>query len=654
MTAETGHQHESLEPGDLDVTQDTFTRRQVMSGIGAGLLTVGCGSLMGRRRGSDQFTAGEDWPGGTYHSDITFTRRTTIDAGNTVTLDPDRDIVVTFAMTNASGGQGTTGLIVYGSLVSRPNPGHAHQFKFNGSFSETHFTGATSADNGDAIVDSDIGIWIRDGGRLDLHGTPRTRLARLNAAGNPGDSSVAMNVPKDWETGDVLVIAGTAPTTTSGFFDTSEMFTVGMGTTPTRLCLASYKDGPNSLQVAHRPVSVAGHVYYPEILNLSSNLAVHGAPTRRIHIHICQPNHGARHIIDNVEISNMGPRDVSGNGFRGRYPLHFHDCGGNTSGLVVESCVIHSCGSHAFVPHMSKGITLSNCVTHNTQDIAYWWDDGDQTDSCTWTNCVASNCYATAASFQLGITNHSTISDCISICQQGEATSSGYLWPKTSNRTGGFWTMTDCIAHNSRDLGMYPYLNNFVSDSPVHSGFVAYNCGGAGSEHGAYGNYIRFRKMRIAHCGGAPLDPPVDGSLVLEMASPSPTNLVYYDDCSFDASCLSYSALVIKWTAGKTATPAQFLNCRFDNALGRAVSCINAGDSATQLTRTDFIGCTVDGASLRPSDIELAGVLPGTTFRIQDQSDSISATKLSSDGSVTKISAFYPSRAELNPEPTIT
>jgi hypothetical protein len=291
---------------------------------------------------------------------------------------------------------------------------------------------------------------------------------------------------------------------------------------------------------------------------------------------------------------------------------------------------------------MSDGITLSNCVSHETEDVAYWWDDGDETDGCTWTGCVASSCYKTAASFQLGITDHSVVRDCVSICQRGGATSSGFTWPGTSNSTRGFWVMTDCVAHNSTDLGMYPYLNNFVT-GPIADGFVGFNCGGAGSEHGAYGNYLRFQNVDIANCGGRPLSPPVQAALELETVNPNPTPLVYYDTCSFDASNLCPSALVIKWTHGVASSPVGFLNCTFQGFTDRAVNCINSWDTGTRPTFVDFIGCTVEGRSMTDQDVRLSGVVPGTIFRFQDDPVSpVTVVQLNSDGTTVPIPSFYP------------
>jgi hypothetical protein len=240
------------------------------------------------------------------------------------------------------------------------------------------------------------------------------------------------------------------------------------------------------------------------------------------------------------------------------------------------------------------------------------------------------------------MTDRSVIDHCVSFCQEGGATSSGFTWPGTSNPTHGYWVMTDCLAHNSTDLGMYPYLNNAVP-SPPADGFVAFNCGGAGSEHGAYGNFLRFKNVAIASCGGRPLSPSVQAALELEMVNSSPLGLIYYNGCSFDASQLCPAALVIKWTAGITQGPVGFLNCSFLGFTDSAVNCINAGDGGIRFTWTDFIGCTVNGRPMTYQDVSLWGVVPGTIFRFQDDPlNPTTVVQLNSDGSHFSMTPFYP------------
>ena len=610
-------------------TPRQLTRRAVVAGMGLGGMVVAAGPLLRRR---PPLTPASIWPGGTYSSDVTLSGRTVIPAGTVVTLDPHADVVVTLVMDNVV--RLDAGLIVRGTLVSQPDAGHHHEFAITGPFQESHFMGASGS--GDAVVPSDIGIWVRDGGSLSLQGSPRTRLSYLTADAPAGASALTCAVPPDWQVGDLVVIAGTSPSTTAGFDRSSETFAIGAGTTGTTLVL----DG--TLVHDHPGVVVDGNRHYPEVINLSSNLTVHGGgPTQRSHLHLCQPTAGRAHVLNNVEIFDMGPRSATG-GFRGRYPLHFHDCGNNLAGLVVESVVVHDSGFHAFVPHMSGGITLSHCVSHHTRDVAYWWDDGDETDACTWSGCVASSCFGTPAAFQLGITDRSVIEDCVSFCQQGKATSSAFAWPGTSNRSAGFWVMTNCLAHNSTDLGMYPYLNNAVP-SPPADGFVAFNCGGAGSEHGAYGNRLRFMNVAIGSCGGRPLAPSVQAALELEMVNSIALPQIYYSSCSFDASQLCPAALVIKWTAGITQAPVGFLNCSFSGFTDSAVNCINAGDGSTRFTWTDFIGCTVNGRPMTYQDVRLSAVVPGTIFRFQDDPlNPSTVVQLNSDGSHFSISPFYP------------
>lgn len=107
------------------------------------------------------------------------------------------------------------------------------------------------------------------------------------------------------------------------------------------------------------------------------------------------------------------------------------------------------------------------------------------------------------------------------------------------------------------------------------------------------------------------------------------------------------------WSSGHQDGQARrfsFWGAGFDNArtqaLGRhvvsyAVNCVNAENEATHPTKTDFIGCTVNGRSMATSDIHLESVLSGTVFRIQTTADpkSAAAWQLASDGRTTRIKA---------------
>ena len=58
-------------------------------------------------------------------------------------------------------------------------------------------------------------------------------------------------------------------------------------------------------------------------------------------------------------------------------------------GSIVRGTVIRDAGSHAYVTHMSHGITIEDSISYNTFDEAYWWDSGDESHDVVYDRCVA-------------------------------------------------------------------------------------------------------------------------------------------------------------------------------------------------------------------------------------------------------------------------
>ena len=56
---------------------------------------------------------------------------------------------------------------------------------------------------------------------------------------------------------------------------------------------------------------------------------------------------------------------------------------------VVTGTVIRDCGSHAFVPHMSNGISFTDCIAYDVNEDAYWWDAPDQSNDVHYQHCMA-------------------------------------------------------------------------------------------------------------------------------------------------------------------------------------------------------------------------------------------------------------------------
>src|SRR5881396_2302260 len=98
---------------------------------------------------------------------------------------------------------------------------------------------------------------------------------------------------------------------------------------------------------------------------------------------------------------------------------------------------------HAFVPHMSNGITLQDCISHNTFEDAFWYDpSSSQTDilmsnDLVWDRCVASLAQVDPAfrgyrltGFNLGQGMNNVIRNSVAVGNQGNYTASGFMWPE--------------------------------------------------------------------------------------------------------------------------------------------------------------------------------------------------------------------------------
>ena len=81
----------------------------------------------------------------------------TVPAGHTLRFDPASDTTLEL----------TGNLVVMGTLEMKPRPGVRHTLRFVG-VDEAAFVGG-----GMEVLDSDVGLWVMDQGRLDIEGAPR-------------------------------------------------------------------------------------------------------------------------------------------------------------------------------------------------------------------------------------------------------------------------------------------------------------------------------------------------------------------------------------------------------------------------------------------------------------------------------------------------
>ena len=454
-------------------------RRLVLTGLAAALLGIGLVASQPSRRNLD---IARDT---TLSTDGAFAGAR-IHPGATLRLDPAASVTLTF----------TQNLVVEGTLVSRPGPGVTHTIRFD-DVNEALFVGG-----GMTPIASDVGLWVMGQGRLDLAGREKRAWTRLAGGVTRGATSIQLEAdPAGWQPGDAIVIAPTGPPTDAGFWSAfDEAKIAGVEGRNVTLAVPLKYDHP---QVGGR--------WTAEVFVLSRSVVIEGTPHGRAHVFL---HSSAPQSLANVEIRHMGPfnaRDPETT-VVGRYPLHFHHAGDGSRGSTVRGVVVHHSGNRAFVTHASHGVTFESTVAYDVIETPYWWDpaprgtqrkvrDGsNDSDGVVYDRAIAALVRPTVqfrgyrlAGFQVASGTNLRLVDSVAIGVQGNKSSSGFHWPE--GQSASPWVFEGNVAHNNKRDGIFVWQN-----TPIRhriSDFTAYYNGGAGIEHGAYGNAYLYERLAL-------------------------------------------------------------------------------------------------------------------------------------------------------------
>lgn len=436
-------------------------------------------------------------------------------------------------------------VIVQGMLLMQPaQTSVQHRLLFSG-VDEGKFVGG-----GMSPLDSDIGLWVMDDGMLHLDGSTRAGWARSIipiAAG--GRSALLDRDPTGWQIGDELAIA---PSDTGGF-ETVHVAAIS-GRTVTF---------DSALTVARPLFDVGrGKQFGPELLNLTRNVMVAGQPGKKAHVFV---HSMMQQEIRNATFQYLGPQQgPSGDAHDvlGRYGVHFHHCMDGSRGSIVESCVVRDGGAHAFVPHVSNGITFRDCVAHNTTDPAYWWDATTESSDVLYDSCVASATkknepfkYLNAGFVHgAGPNGKNTARNCVAVGVDG----SGFFWDADSEAVWGF---EDDLAHHCAEAGARVWQNDDLAH--VITRFIGYR-NGVGVSHGAYGNVYHYADCQLVG--------NLEGAMTVSAVSLAANNGLVFDRMLFDASGADYAVSSVDGNAVGPFGKTLYRSCVFTGAKKAAFS----------------------------------------------------------------------------------
>ncbi len=565
----------------------------------------------------------------------------TVAAGDTLRFDPNVSTTL-----YVSGN-----LIMKGTLEMRPaSPGIVHRLVFTGA-NESEFVGG-----GMVPLATDDGLWVVEGGRLDLSGAPREPWVRLAAGAAAGARTLTLAAdPVGWRVGDQLRIAPTAPRQYREQFEGPTVAAIS-GRTVTLSAPLAY---------AHPPVTLPdGRAMNAEVLDLTRNVRIEGSPPAatfpraaganpvgRAHVFV-NNTVPVRHTIDYVGLRYMGPRQFVASTGRsrfvmGRYALHFHMSGTNAAGTVVRGVVVTDSGSHAFVPHMSDGITFERDVTYNTAETPFWWDvksneetdlNNDPTNRTFFDRDVAANVTSDGgtsanrlAGFSLGCGAGNRITGSTAVGVQGGVQASGFFWPEGANSCGNRWEFTANIAHNNLVDGIFAWQN----DSELHQvpGFVAYNNGGSGIDHGAYRNDFTFASATLFQNNQEPGGRAAEVTLHATAASSAALRFTGANVVTSSSGSHVVHILFHRRAAGPTQLDRWVVT-------GPAVDAVYLDEDLSPdfPGRVDFTCWSLRGGELEPADFNVVSMNAASVYRVQRRNGT--AYQLLPDGTARTIPAF--------------
>ncbi|HEU4663817.1 MAG TPA: Ig-like domain-containing protein [Dokdonella sp.] len=506
-------------------------------------------------------------------------------------------------------------VVVEGGLVMRPeNPSVEHILRFV-DVDESAFVGG-----GMVPLASDVGLWVMGPGRLDLVGSPRSGWLRLDGGIAAGATSATLEAaPVGWQVGDAISIAPTeSPTVGAASVDGFDEATVtGVDGNTIRWDLAT----------AHAHPMVDAR-WTAEVIDLTRNVRIEGTPAGRAHVfvHAWRPQ-----TIAYVQVRYMGPRragDDATEPVLGRYGLHFHHSQDGSRGSQVIGTVVRDGGSHAFVPHLSHGITFHDTVAYSTVDEAYWWDlaapdeRGDETHDTVYDHAIAARILAEPSyrgfrlnGFTLAQGLRNVVRDSVAVGVQGNVDASGFDWPESSgaSQEHGVWDFSrGNVAHNNARHGLFVWQND---DEPhVLADFAAYHNGGAGLAHGAYGNAYHYLDARLY--GNA------EGALRLQAVS-AEGGAARFDDVVFDgAGIVDYLIQSDDHTFDGTQGPTVF---RAATLRGARVAAVRIGSSAN--VNPDALDFEYPLLQV-PADVSFStDAPPGNVVRIDDGESAVRITR---------------------------
>ncbi|MBI4260436.1 MAG: hypothetical protein HY658_07705, partial [Actinobacteria bacterium] len=400
----------------------------------------------------------------------------------------------------------STAITLSGSLVALDGglvrAGSPDRPVASGSTATVRFDGPERSElaGGPDFEPDDVGLWVLDRGRLELHGAPvRGTWGELAATAPAGSREVVLEGDvTDWPTPSRVVVTATNATRD----DENEAVGV-LGAEPA--------GGGRTRLLLDRPLSFE-HLGEPgrsgEVGLLTRNVTVESVdPARPGHVAFLA---GARGGISYTAFRDLGPEDVLG-----RYTLHFHLMGDSSRGTVVRGSSFESAGGFWLNIHGSNGITAVDNVGFGARGSGFYMEKPAGWDNLWLHNLGVSvapseNLRHRNAVFWLLLGNR-LVGNVAVGAQQG-ADASGFFLPQVSRDEPAYERPTVVLhneAHSNRRYGFASWMNLSPTFDVVD--VELWRNAEAGLFWGAYGTHMRAFRIRSFDNAEADLEAQAKG-----------------------------------------------------------------------------------------------------------------------------------------------
>jgi hypothetical protein len=336
--------------------------------------------------------------------------------------------------------------------------------------------------------------------------------------------------------------------------------------------------------------------------------------------------------VKNTQLRYIGPRknqsgDAATEFLLGRYGFHFHHCMEGSAGSLIDGCVVRDAGSHAYVPHMSHGITMNHNIAYNVLESAFWWDFVDPTHNTMWVGNFVGNVNFIEGSigidnegvrtfgtngFVLGVGDDNICDSNVVVAQytDNEQTNGAYDWEEIPGESA--WQFIGNVVHNC-EVGIRSWQNN--EKNHILEGLSVYNCP-IGVFHGAYVNNYAYKNSHFYNAKFEDHAASLENGVRIENCILDGGNLIDYPFTMVDGNGIGIHPVIVLHSTIKGGKLGAVLN-----------------ESDNKLKNVDFIQCDITGAIKVVSSI-------GETVRVQPTSGQPYQVK--NGNVITNIAAFAP------------